>query len=151
MDKYSISSGLEALDALKKLWEASESFQSQKFTERYRKIIHELDDRRTSLMRLSVSPKIADDTKHRLISEVEEIQLTFTELNRLAESLYDQMKNYPGKMPKPIENAWVIFCRCLWGQAKKEMIPFMLGFRAGNVFALKYGDMWRAPSEGNKI
>jgi len=147
MSKYSMSAGLEAIDALQKLWEADAIFNSPRFTTRFRKVIHELDDRRTSLMRLSASPQTDDETKKRLISQVEEIQLTFAELNRLAQSVYDQMKKYPGTMPKPIENAWGIFCQCIWGKAKKELFPFISGFRAGNVFALKYGNVWETQSD----
>lgn len=150
MSKYSMSAGLEAIDALQKLWEASPSFNSPKFTTRFRKVINELDDRRTSLMRLSTSPQIDDQAKKRLISQVEEIQLTFTELNRLAQSVYDQMKEYPGKMPKPIENAGAIFCQCIWGKAKKELFPFIFGFRVGNVFALRYGNVWETQSDKDK-
>lgn len=150
MSEYSISAGLEAIDALQKLWEAGTSFNSPKFTTRFRKVINELDDRRTSLLRLSTSPQTDDETKKRLISQAEEIQLTFAELNKLAQSVYDQMKKYPGKMPKPIENAWAIFCQCLWGKAKKELFPFIFGFRAGNVFALKYGNVWEAQSDEDR-
>ena len=144
MSEYSISAGLEAVDALQRLWEANEKFNSKDFIKKYRKLINELDDKRTNLMRLSFSSKIDDEAKQQLTNQVEEIQLTFTELKRLAETVYDLMKKYPEKMPKPIENAWAIFGDCLWG---KLMLPFIFGFRAGNVFALKYGNTWQSQSE----
>jgi hypothetical protein len=49
-------------------------------------------------------------------------------------------------MPKPIENAWAIFGDLLWGASK---IPFIFGFRAGNVFALKYGNVWKCQTGSN--
>jgi hypothetical protein len=155
MDKYSIGAGLEAIDALQRLWKVSPSFSSRKFTKRFVQAIRQLDARRTSLVQLSFSPPVDAESKQRLISEIEEIQLTFSELNRLAESVHDLMKKYPGSMPKPIENAWAIFAHCLWGKANKEMLPFIFGFRAGNVFALKYGNeygnAWEVETGDNKI
>lgn len=69
MSKYSMSAGLEAIDAFQKLWEAGASFNSPKFTTRFRKVINELDDRRTSLIRLSASPQIDDETKKGLLAK----------------------------------------------------------------------------------
>jgi hypothetical protein len=143
MAQYNMSSGIEAVDALQKLWEASPTFNSQKFTETFRKIINELDDRRTNIVQLIYSTKVDDENKRKLTIEMNEIQMTFTELKRLSETIYELMRNTPGKLPKPIENAWSIFSHCIYGKDKKETLSFILGFRAGTVFSLKYGNVWR--------
>jgi hypothetical protein len=141
MAEYSMGAGLDAIDALEKLWKASDNFKSKDFTKKYRKAIHELDDKRTNLMKSISSPKTNEETKQQLMLEVEEIQLTFAELKRLSDTIYDLMNTYPEKMPKPVENAWAIFSNCIWGSL---MFPFFLGFRAGNIFALKYGNTWQS-------
>jgi len=143
MAKYSMDSGLDAIDALEKLWKASDQFKSKDFTKKYRKAIHELDDKRTDLMKSISSSRMNEETKQQLMNQVEEIQLTFSELGRLADTIYDLMSIYPDKMSKPIENAWAIFGNCLWGRL---MLPFIAGFRAGNIFAIKYGNTWQGQS-----
>jgi hypothetical protein len=144
---YSITSGIDAIDALQKLLDMKTNFTSKKFVKKYTKLIQELDGKRTRLWTLSLSPDIDAETKQRAISEAEEIQLTFAELKRLADTIYDLMKKYPGKMPKPIENAWAIFGDLLWGTFK---LPFIFGFRAGTIFALKYGNVWECQSGSDK-
>ena len=137
---YSLSAGLEAINALQKFMEAG--LTHDKFVRRLRKVIHELDDRRTLLTQAMHLSQADDNTKQRCMNEIEEIQNTFVELNIVAEAVYDLLKKYPGRMPKPTENAWSIFSTCLWGRAKKESPPFILGIGAGNAFALRYGNLW---------
>jgi hypothetical protein len=145
---YSITSGIDAVDALQKLLGTNANFASKKFIKKYNKVINELDDKRTKLYHLSLSPNIDEETKRQLINKVEEIQLTFAELKRLSETIYDLMNKYPGNMPKPIENAWAIFGDLLWGKSK---IPFIFGFRAGTIFSLKYGNIWETQSGENQV
>lgn len=143
MDKFSFTSGLKAIDALQKLWDASDSFKLGNFTNRFTEMTKQLDERGNALAVLVSSPKTDEKTKKKYASELEEIALTLTELKKLADCVYDQFKTYPGNMPKPIENAWAIYCRSIWGKAKKELFPFIYGFRAGNIYALKYGNAWK--------
>lgn len=147
MDKYSVEAGLEASDALQKFIEAGLPYE---FIKGLSKMIDELDNNRTSMAQLSYSSQTNNETKQKLNNQVEEIQLTFTELKRVAESVYDLHKKYPRNMPKPIENAWSIYCQCLLlGKVKKDkevarrfVELFFLGFPAGTIFALKYGNVW---------
>lgn len=140
MAEYSISSGVNTIDALQKLMDTNANFASKKFVKQWSKLIDELDKKRGNLWLQSQSPSISYEKKLECQQSLEEIQLTFAELKRMAEVVNEAYKKYPGSMPKPIENAWAIFGDCLWGSLK---IPFIFGFRLGNIFALKYGNTWK--------
>jgi hypothetical protein len=138
-------SGLELVEALQKLGEANDRFKNRKFTEKYNKMTRELDDRKMELILLISSPGIRAETKRRYMEEVEDIQLTFQELKRVADCVYDQFNNYPSKMPNHIEAAWSIYGCSIW--SKKELLPFLFGLRAGYILGLKYRDIWQNQSD----
>jgi uncharacterized protein with von Willebrand factor type A (vWA) domain len=134
-----MSSGIDTVDALQKLMDTSASFASKRFVKQWEKIIDELDKKRGSLWVQSQSPNISDEKKLEYLQSVEEIQLTFAELKRMAEVVNEAFKKYSGHMPKPIESAWAIFGDCVWGTLTNG---FATGFKLGIVFALKYGNPW---------
>ena len=146
MSEYSIGAGLEAVDALEKFSKAGFPL---KFIEKLSEKTIAIDNRTTSLMQQWSSSQVDEETKKTLMNEVQELQFTFKELNKVADAVYDLFEKYPSDMTKPIENAWAILIECLWGKAKKEMAPFVLGIRVGTVFTLKYGNPWEN-MEGEK-
>ena len=100
MAKYSASSGLNAVDALVKLMDTNANFASKKFVKQWGKLIDELDKKRGNLWTQIQSNSTSNEKKLEYQQSLEEIQLNFAELERMAEVVNEAYKKYPG-VPLP--------------------------------------------------